>query len=98
MILEIAVGVEGFRNVSAATLRVLRELESARGPVYGSVLEAVWDGGDNVYPLLKRLTDRGWLVSERDRPPGRRRRLYRLTTEGRRATLELLAVYETAGP
>ena len=46
----------------------------------------------SLYPILVRLTERGWLEAswEPDAPPGRpARHLYRLTGEGRRALAEL---------
>jgi PadR family transcriptional regulator, regulatory protein PadR len=46
----------------------------------------------SLYPILIRLTERGWLEAswESDPPPGRPpRHLYRLTGEGRRARREL---------
>jgi len=42
----------------------------------------------SLYPILARLTERGWLEAtwEEDGPPGRpRRHLYRVTAEGARA-------------
>jgi PadR family transcriptional regulator len=40
---------------------------------------------DSLYPLLYRLEERGWIKGRWVEKPGeRRRRLYRVTTEGRR--------------
>jgi PadR family transcriptional regulator, regulatory protein PadR len=52
----------------------------------------------SVYAVLDRLENRGWVIGEwEDRPDGvlgNRRRLYRLTPEGRTAVMELLGLKE----
>jgi len=42
----------------------------------------------NLYPILHRLEDRGWVSSRAERTGRRRRRVYRLTSKGRRALRE----------
>lgn len=64
----------------------------AGGPLHGyAVIEALRERSDDafdlpegtIYPALHRLERAGLLVSEWDSSTGRRRRTYRLTSEGR---------------
>lgn len=69
----------------------------AGGPVHGyAVLERLRErsGGTfdlpegTIYPALHRLEEAGYLASRWDEGTGRRRRVYRLTANGRRALEE----------
>jgi len=74
---------------------VVRALVDADGPVHGwRIAELTNQSGPNVYRALRRLQDAAWLEYEWvDSPsPGRpRRRVYRLTSAGRKYALRLLA-------
>ena len=50
----------------------------------------------SLYPLLYRLEERGWLQGSWVEKPGqRRRRFYRLTTEGRRVLMRQRKTWRT---
>lgn len=73
------------RRPSAATLKILKCLAAAPSGLHGYALmqDAALASG-TLYPILKRLTDRGWLEKhwesgEADGPP---RRIYILTALG----------------
>ena len=84
-------------TASRQTVEVLRQLLAA---------SEVWSYGYNLsrntglksgtlYPILMRLTDRGWLEArwaEPERPGRPPRHLYRLTGDGREAAATLTAV------
>ncbi|WP_066369745.1 PadR family transcriptional regulator [Herbidospora mongoliensis] len=86
--------VKAFQHVSPSTLRVLRVMVSDPAAVYGYALaSACGVRRRNLYVILHRLVEKGWLISEWDSPnrSGPRRRLYGLSSGGRRAALELLS-------
>jgi PadR family transcriptional regulator PadR len=67
------------------------------GPIHGyAVITALRDRSDGVfdlpegtvYPALQRLERAGLVISGWDESTGRRRRVYRLTDDGRRARAE----------
>ena len=50
----------------------------------------------SLYPLLYRLEERGWLLGSWVEKPGqRRRRFYRLTTQGRRVLMRQRKTWRT---
>jgi PadR family transcriptional regulator PadR len=76
-------------------LQAFRDAPSKK--TYGYELARATDlASGTIYPILRRLEDRGWVTSdweEVDDPGGtvRRRRYYRLTGEGARAAREATA-------
>lgn len=72
------------RAPSKSTLLVLSEL--SRGAVYGyALMKATGLKSGTLYPILMRLTDRGYLTSnwEQSETPGRPpRQIYKLTPKG----------------
>ena len=74
------------RRPSAATLKILNSLAAAPSGLHGyALMQASALASGTLYPILKRLTDRGWLEKnwesgEGDGPP---RRIYTLTDMGR---------------
>jgi PadR family transcriptional regulator PadR len=86
------------QRITPQTTRLLEVLLSDSGrDWYGfELMELAGLSSGTAYPMLHRLTSDGWLTSYReDADPhqeGRpRRRLYRLTGEGRRAGREVVA-------
>ena len=72
------------------------------GPTHGyAVIEALRAGSDGtfdlptgtVYPALHRLEDVGLVASTWSNGPGRKRRVYRLTADGRRALTDQRATW-----
>lgn len=49
---------------------------------------------NTVYPLLRRLEEKGYLTAEWEDPDTRTRRFYTITPEGRRRYREMKAVFE----
>ena len=90
MLLELRRGV-----IAIAVLSQLGKEE------YGySLLKALSDLGMEVdqstlYPLLRRLETQGLLGSEWREEGGRRKRFYRLSTDGRQILKQLLAEWKT---
>lgn len=85
----------GFR-MTGATLDVLEVLLDSDGDLYG--LKIALETGrptGSVFPILARMEDHGWAVSEWENPHpasrGPRRRLYRLTPDGAVRAQEALA-------
>jgi PadR family transcriptional regulator PadR len=83
-------------RITAPLLDVVEALRHAGGPLHGwGIAEETGQSGPNVYRALRRLQDAGWVdyVWEAENPaPGKpRRRLYWLTSEGRRQAGALLA-------
>jgi PadR family transcriptional regulator len=60
------------------------------------ICRAAATGPGSVYPELTRLERAGWVASEweKGRPPGQRRRFYRLTPYGRRAAFRVLGLID----
>lgn len=64
---------------------------SDEGPVFGlAIIEELRRHGYEIsagtmYPILHGLERKGYLVSRSERHAGRQRRVYRITTQGRRA-------------
>jgi PadR family transcriptional regulator PadR len=80
----------GLRRREVLPLLVLHLI--AEGPTYGNQLmeriagmtEGVLSVNPNtMYPLLRRLEDRGWIDGQWEHPERRTRRYYSLTREGR---------------
>jgi len=79
-------------------LLVLRTLSAVREPMHGfAILDWIRDTTDDVlivedgalYPALRRMEKRGWLVSDWGiSEKGRRARYYQLTASGRKALAE----------
>jgi DNA-binding PadR family transcriptional regulator len=74
-----------------------------RRPEYGnSIIKGVKEitggvmGGspNNIYPLLRRLEEKGYVVGEWERPETRSRRFYRITPEGEEKYAEIKARFE----
>jgi PadR family transcriptional regulator PadR len=92
------------RAPGLVTLAILRAIRSGR--IYGAdIMDATGLGGGTVYKTLSRLERRGWIVGTWEEPgiaeaaKRPRRRFYRLTSEGRAATLEAeQRARELAGP
>jgi len=87
------------RAPSKSTLLVLTELMQA--PQYGyGLMQSTGIKSGTLYPILMRLTDRGFLTSETiepettGRPP---RQNYRLTAQGRRYAGEVLDAAKASG-
>ena len=75
------------RRPSAATLKILNSLAAAPNGLHGyALMQASSLASGTLYPILKRLTDRGWLEKHWESgedvtgPP---RRIYTLTALGR---------------
>ncbi|GAA2463586.1 PadR family transcriptional regulator [Agromyces soli] len=82
-------------RITDATVDVLESLLGADEAIWGlALVKRSGRPAGTVYPLLERLERAGWLESEweadTDRP-GPRRRLYRLTGEGRAAAAQAIA-------
>lgn len=76
----------GFR-MTGATLDVLEVLLDSPGDLYGlKIARETGRPTGSVFPILARLEEHGWAVSEWENPHpasrGPRRRLYRLTSDG----------------
>ena len=88
------------RAPSKSTLLVLAQL--MQGPQYGyGLMQLTGLKSGTLYPILMRLTDRGFLSSEWIEPqtPGRPpRQSYRLTAQGRRYASESLDAGNEPGP
>ncbi|GAA1773072.1 PadR family transcriptional regulator [Nonomuraea bangladeshensis] len=86
--------MEKLRRVGKATLDVLEALANAEEDQHGfGLAKQIGRPTGSIYPALSRLEEAGWLESywAEPAPEGRpRRRLYRLTEEGRQAAHELL--------
>lgn len=85
-------------RVTAQTQAVLAALlEDPTTPLYGlEISNAVGSPSGTIYPILARLETAGWVESQwEDIDPAiegrRRRRYYRLTPEGERASRDALA-------
>lgn len=85
-------------QMTTQTQAVLAALsEDPTTPLYGlEISNAVGSPSGTIYPILARLETAGWVESEwEDIDPAtegrRRRRYYRLTPEGERASREVLA-------
>lgn len=89
------------RKPSNATMRILNCLVGNVDGLHGYGL--MQDSGlasGTLYPILKRLSDRGWLVKKWDTPSddsGPPRRIYKLTDLGRK-NLEGLRQEQMADP
>ena len=75
------------RRPSAATLKILNSLAAAPKGLHGyALMQASSLASGTLYPILKRLTDRGWLEKNWESgedEAGPPRRIYRLTPLGR---------------
>jgi DNA-binding PadR family transcriptional regulator len=86
----------GIRRVTLQTVQVAKALLEASEPIWG--LELVRKTGllsGTIYPILDRLEEANWVVSEWETSntrPGPRRRLYHLTAEGRLGTVSLISL------
>jgi transcriptional regulator len=86
----------------SAALLVLGLLDEAprHGYEIGKLIETRSDGAikfqmASLYPLLYRLERRGWIEGRwMVKPPGRRRRQYRITVEGRRVLHDERTVWQ----
>ncbi|QRZ60893.1 PadR family transcriptional regulator [Rothia sp. ZJ932] len=81
-------------RITPATADVLEYLLGASAPVWGLlIIKETGRPAGSIYPILERLENAGWAVSqwdaETDRGP--RRRLYSLTAEGAAAAPAALA-------
>ena len=70
-------------------------LPAAKEPIYGLVIEELERHGYKIsagtlYPLLRAMERDGW-IKGRDEEDGARRRLYRITPQGRKALKEVRA-------
>jgi DNA-binding PadR family transcriptional regulator len=78
--------VEPLRRITAATVDVLEVLLAAEAPVWGlEIIRATGRPPGSVYPILGRLEQQGFVVSEWEQDAARvgpRRRYYRLTPDG----------------
>lgn len=89
--------MDRLQRVTAATVDVLRVLLTA-GTVWG--LQVIKQSGrppGTVYPVLDRLEQAGWLVSEWETDAGRsgpRRRYYRLTADGAAEAQRVIAGFD----
>jgi PadR family transcriptional regulator, regulatory protein PadR len=87
---------------SSAALLVLALLDEAprHGYEIGKLIETRSDGAikfqmASLYPLLYRLERRGWIEGRWIvKPPGRRRRQYRISAEGRRMLSDERTVWQ----
>lgn len=74
-------------RVTEPTLDVVRLLLGSPDPVWGlAIARSVERAPGTVYPILARLEELGWIAGEWEGEsdhPGPRRRLYRLTDDGR---------------
>jgi len=74
------------RRPSEATLKILNSLSTAPQGLHGyALMQAASLASGTLYPILKRLTDRGWLEKNWDldgEETGPPRRIYRLTPIG----------------
>lgn len=75
------------RRPSSATIKILNSLADAPDGLHGyALMQSAALASGTLYPILKRLTDRGWLEKQwkleeaDDGPP---RRIYILTALGR---------------
>ncbi len=87
-------------RVTDATLDVLEVLVGPEGDLYGlKIAKAIGRPTGSVFPILARLEDCGWVISEWEASDpaarGPRRRFYRLTPDGLVCARNLLA--EPAG-
>jgi DNA-binding MarR family transcriptional regulator len=82
-------------RITDATADVLESLLAANEATWGlAIVKGTGRPAGTVYPLLERLERVGWLDSEWEADTGRsgpRRRLYRLTGEGRAAAARAIA-------
>jgi len=91
--------MDEIQRVTAATVDILRVLDSSDAPAWG--LRVIKESGrpaGTVYPALDRLESAGWLTSSwevDDSRSGPRRRLYELTAEGAIAARKTIAAYDT---
>lgn len=86
-------------RITRPTVEVLRVLLATDEPIWGlRVVKATGLKAGSVYPILSRLEDGSWITGEWESAgdrPGARRRLYRLTGEGRVEALKVVAAYES---
>lgn len=77
--------MEPLARIGQATVDVLEVLLDSGRPRWGlEIIKRTGRPSGSVYPLLRRLEDAGWVVSEWDsaQQHGPRRRLYELTPDG----------------
>ena len=76
------------RTPSASTLKILKSLSQASDGLHGyALMKAAGLASGTLYPILARLTERGWLGKNWETGPdvtGPPRRIYTLTSLGRR--------------
>jgi PadR family transcriptional regulator PadR len=86
------------QRVTEPTVAVLRVLIGTVEPIWGlRVIKSTGLKAGSVYPILGRLEEGGWLVGEwesAEERSGPRRRLYRLTSDGRREAAAVVAAYD----
>jgi len=84
-----------YRTPSASTLKVLTFLSAAGKGQHGyAIMQATDLASGTLYPILMRLSERGWLEKNWDlgegADSGPPRRIYTLTAEGHRQTQVLM--------
>lgn len=87
--------MEPLARVGGATVDVLAVLLDSDRPRWGlEIIKVTGRPSGSVYPLLDRLERAGWVSSEWDDDPerrGPRRRTYRLTADGAREAVKVVA-------
>lgn len=82
-------------RVTEPTLDVVEVLLHSRDAVWGlAIAKTVDRAPGTIYPILARLEELGWLTGEWEGDsdhPGPRRRLYRLTDDGRAEAAAVVA-------
>jgi len=85
------------RRVTRPTVEVLQSLLDEPGTVWGlRIAKSVGRPPGSVYPILGRLEDAGWIIGcweQETTRGGPRRRLYRLTDDGRLHAREVVVTY-----
>jgi DNA-binding PadR family transcriptional regulator len=79
------------RDLFSGLIRIHVLVHAAHEPIFGMAMMEELDhhgyrvGPGTLYPLLHGMEQRGWLKSRLQRVSGRKRRLYKITSSGKRA-------------